>query len=286
MFLILSILTSTLLFAIFKLFPRFKINTFQAIVTNYLVAFCTGITTYSGPTSINQAINSGWFTGALILGLVFIIVFNIMAYTTQKLGITTVSVASKMSVIIPITFGVFFLNEQLGILKTTGIVIALIAVYLASSKSNNPDLKNKNFILPILIVLGSGIIDTSLKYMESTHVPKTDAGLFSSVIFSIAFILGLISLAFLFFYKQQKIELKNIIAGIILGIPNYFSIYFLVEALRTPNLDSGTIFTLNNVAIVLTSTIIGVLFFKEKLSIKNWTGIVLALIAIIIMTIK
>ena len=84
--------------------------------------------------------------------------------------------------------------------------------------------------------------------------------------------------------KALKIAPKNIIAGICLGIPNYFSIYFLIQALRNENLDSSTVFITNNVAILLLSTIIGVLFFKEKLIQKNWLGIILAIISILLVT--
>ena len=66
----------------------------------------------------------------------------------------------------------------------------------------------------------------------------------------------------------------------VLGIPNYFSIYFLVKALRSNLLDSSGIFTINNVAIVIISTLLGIVFFKEQLSLKNWIGIILAVISI------
>ena len=79
---------------------------------------------------------------------------------------------------------------------------------------------------------------------------------------------------------ELNLEYKNIIAGVVLGIPNYFSIYFLVKALRSNLLDSSGIFTINNVAIVIISTLLGIVFFKEQLSLKNWIGIILAVISI------
>ena len=76
------------------------------------------------------------------------------------------------------------------------------------------------------------------------------------------------------------LEYKNVIAGIVLGIPNYFSIYFLVKALRSDLFDSSGIFTINNVGIVIISTLLGIVFFRERLSMKNWIGIILAIISI------
>ncbi|RXG23965.1 EamA-like transporter family protein [Leeuwenhoekiella polynyae] len=104
------------------------------------------------------------------------------------------------------------------------------------------------------------------------------------MIFATAFILGLAVLIFQLIKGSQKIQLKNIIGGIALGVPNYFSIYFLVRALRHPSLESSTVFTLNNLGIVMVATLIGILFFKEKLSAKNWIGIGFAILSIILIT--
>ena len=282
-YLLLSIAASSLIFVIFKLFARYNVNTLQAIVVNYIIAFTTGILTYTGDTTIQEATGSGWFIGALLLGLIFISVFNLMALTTQKSGLSVVSVATKMSVIIPITFGIFYYNESAAILKIVGIVLALVAVYLASVKDKSI-LKNNSLLFPFLILIGSGIIDVSLKYFEQAHVKDTDAGIFSATIFASAGVLGILFISVQLFRKKIRLELKNLIAGIALGVPNYFSIYFLVQALRTDGLDSSTIFTLNNVSIVVLSTLLGILFFKERLLLKNWIGIALAVISIVLVT--
>ena len=80
----------------------------------------------------------------------------------------------------------------------------------------------------------------------------------------------------------MRVNLRNILGGIALGIPNYFSIYFLLKALQNEYLTSASIFTINNVAIVLLSTFLGILLFKEKISAKNWGGILLAVTSILL----
>lgn len=284
-YLLLSIAASSFIFVIFKLFARYNVNTLQAIVVNYIVAFTTGILTYTGDTSISGALQSGWFLGALFLGAVFITVFNLMAITTQKSGLSVVSVATKMSVIIPITFGIFYYQESAAFLKIAGIVLALVAVYLASVKDKSILTKN-SLLYPFLILIGSGVIDVSLKYFEQAYVKEADAGIFSATIFASAGILGIVYIVFQLIRGNIKLALKNVIAGIVLGVPNYFSIYFLVQALRADGLDSSTIFTLNNVSIVVFSTLLGIIFFKERLLLKNWIGIVLALVSIVLVTLS
>ena len=208
-----------------------------------------------------------------------------MAITTQRSGLSVVSVATKMSVVIPILFGLFYYNESLGALKLIGIGLALIAVYLSSIKtSKGINIDRKLILLPILVFIGSGIIDTSIKFLEDTYVAQNDVPLFSAIIFLAAAIVGLILLINQAIKGKFIFEAKNIIAGICLGIPNYFSIYFLVKTLRSDILDSSGIFTINNVAIVTISTLAGIILFKEKLLRKNWIGIGLAILSIILIS--
>ncbi len=282
-YLLLSILASTFIFIVFKLFERFNINILQAIVVNYVIAFTTGIISYNGTVTISQLPNIDWFYYTLALGALFIIVFNLMAITTQRSGLSVVSVATKMSVVIPVLFGLLYYNESLGALKLIGIGLALIAVYLSSIKTKKGiNIDRKLILLPILVFIGSGVIDTSIKFLEDTYVAQNDVPLFSAIIFLAAAIIGVFSLLYQAVKGKFKFEFKNIIAGICLGIPNYFSIYFLVKTLRSDILDSSGLFTINNVAIVTLSTLAGIILFREKLLPKNWLGIILAITSIIL----
>ena len=282
-FLISSIIASTLIFVIFNLFTKYKIHTLQAIVINYFVAGFTGLFNYSGTVSITSIIETKWFLGAAFLGILFISLFNVMALTAQRNGLSVVSVASKMSVVIPIIFGLYVYKEQLNVLKGFGILLALIAVYLTSQKRNTSR-NTKSIWLPIILFFGSGLLDTTLKYLETTYVAKADIPIFSASIFFIAGILGAVFILIQAFKTKVNIEFKTIGGGIILGVINYYSIYLLLKALQYKGLESSTLFTINNVSIVTLSTLVGLVFFKEHLGVKNWIGIVTAIISILLIT--
>ncbi len=250
---------------------------------NYMVAGFTGLTLYEGSISMQKVVANDWFWYAVALGSIFIIVFNLMAITTQRSGLSVVSVATKMSLVIPILFGLLYYNDSLGVLKLTGIILALIAVYLVSVKTKEGLRLDRNLlILPILVFLGSGIIDVSLKFLEDSFVAENDVPIFSATIFGAAATIGLMITMVQILKGAFRIELKNVIGGIALGIPNYFSVFFLVKALRSDLWDSSGIFTVNNVSVVLTSTLVGILLFNEKLGPKNWLGIAFAILAIIL----
>jgi len=282
-YLLFSICISSFLFVIFKLFDVLKINTFQAIVVNYLTAAILGFYLSNNSVSFQQIPSQPWFLGAFLLGIMFILVFNVMALTSQKNGLSVASVSSKMSVVIAIIFGVWYYEESIGLVKLIGILLALVAVYLTSIKEKNEIVKkNKDFLFPVLLFFGSGAIDTSLKYVETSFVAEGGVPLFSATIFGCAFVLGVIVLLYQKVKGILSFEFKSILGGVLLGVPNYFSIVYLLKALSTEGMESSTAFTLNNVGIVILSTLFGLFIFKEKLISKNWFGIIIAIVSIIL----
>ncbi|MCX7547451.1 EamA family transporter [Xanthomarina sp. F1114] len=282
--LLLSILASTFIFLLFKLFDRFKVNTLQAIVINYITACFCGLITSKNHFNLQEIIYSEWVFGALILGLLFILIFNVMAITSQLNGISVASVATKMSLVIPFVFGIYMYHESTGFQKLLGIFLALFAVYFVSVKKNTQFNFKSNLMYPIILFLGTGIIDTSIKYIETSYIKEGGIPIFSATIFFFAACFGFIVLIIQIIKKEFKFNPRSIPGGIALGIANYASIFFILKALNHESLESSTIFTINNVAILILTSIVGLLAFKEKLSIKNWIGIGLAIISILLVT--
>ena len=205
-YLILSILSSTGIFVLFKLFNKYNINTLQAIVVNYITACICGSVLYDGSINISEIVNSNWFYGAIGLGFLFIAIFNVMALTAQKNGLSVASVASKMSVIIPVLFGIYVYNESIGLYKIIGIILALIAVYLTSLKQKDDVVLTRSILLPILLFFGSGIIDTFINYFA----PDDKIPLFSATIFAIAAIIGFVILSFKSIKLKSHFKIKSI----------------------------------------------------------------------------
>ena len=164
--LIFSVLSSSAIYIVFKLFGRYKVTTLNALIINYLTAFILGLV-FQGNFSLNTlkpVIDKEWFLGSMMLGAMFILVFNLMVITTQKGGMSVVSVASKMSVAIPVVFVIIYYDESLGFLKIIGIILALVSVYMVSvRKKDGLSINMSYFIYPILVFLGSGIIESSIK---------------------------------------------------------------------------------------------------------------------------
>ncbi|MFT7250632.1 MAG: drug/metabolite transporter (DMT)-like permease, partial [Flavobacterium sp.] len=158
-----------------------------------------------------------------------------------------------------------------------------VAVYFTSKKEAGK-VEMKNFIFPILLFFGAGIVDTSVSYLQYTYLKDSEIALFSATTFLSAFFFGILTSIFKTIKGDFKFQGKSIIGGVFLGIPNYFSMYFLIKALHNKNLESATVFTLINIGVILLSTIFGIILFKEKLLKQNYLGIALAIIAVILVT--
>jgi drug/metabolite transporter (DMT)-like permease len=284
LYLLLSIFFNAILFVIIKSFSKFNIDALQALVVNYLTAFFVGLFFLNNQKINSHLLQKEWIYGSIILGFIFIGTFYATTIASQRNGLSTASVASKMSIVIPILSGVFLFHEVLNSIKIIGIIVALLAVYFTSKKEKGQIQVTGNLLYPALVFVGAGTIDASLKYLQSHFIPENEVGIFSTLTFLCAFFVGLFIISFQVIVKKTKIHWRNSIGGIILGIPNFFSLYFLVKMLEAKAFQSATLFTIHNIAIVILTTIVGVLFFKERLNKRNIFGILLALLAIFLVT--
>ncbi len=279
-------LLSAILYIILKFFERFQVTNVHGLTANYLTASLFSFF-YTFKTNLTLLPHSSSYAGfALGIGLLFICVFYTAAITAQKSGIAITSIAGKMSMVIPILFGYFLYNDQLTVYRIVGILLALSAVYLSSSTSDGDTAKTskKNWLFPLLLFIGSGLVDTSIKAGQHYYMTEENQYLYFAFLFGSAGVFGIAMTAYMYIRNKIKVKLKSIIAGFILGIANFYSLVFLVKALSDDRAESMLIFSISNVLVVLFSAVLGLLIFKEKPHKKNIIGLLLAIGAIIILT--
>ncbi|MDA3944504.1 MAG: EamA/RhaT family transporter [Bacteroidetes bacterium] len=283
LFLIATTLFSTAIFILFKLFKQNHIDNLQAIIANYIVASSIGYFAYESQFTPIDIIQAPWFKLSILIGAAFIGVFFLFALSSQKAGIAITAVSSKMSVVIPTAAGFLLFNELLNPQKIIGIILALIALYLALYKKSIDKLpfNIKLIILPLLIFVGTGVNDLLMKIADYYYL-QNDVLLLVSTIFAIALIIGLSILIFNLLRGKTKLRGRNFIAGTLLGLVNFGSTYFLFRSLEI--FDSSYLFPIRNTGVVGLSALTAFLIFGEKLEKINWLGIILAIIAIVTIT--
>ncbi len=284
LYLIGSIILTSYLTIFFKIVEKLRLDNFQVIVFNYITCVITGsLVNGHFPVTVSN-MNQDWFKWAVIMGLMFISLFNLIAFTAQKSGVAVTSVANKLSMVIPFLFSIFLYNEPVTSFKLLGILLALAAVLLTCwPKQSLADKKKGNalvWILPAILFIGSGLLDSLIKFVEHNYLNGNNNNDYLVTAFASAGAIGTVLLIYKYITKQLTFSIKALLMGIALGIPNYFSIWCLVRVLKDYSNNSSAIFPINNMGIVLFSTIVAWLAFKEKLTLLNWIGVLLSLGAI------
>ena len=283
-YLLISILCTAGLVLMFKVFAMRGIPIFQAIVFNYISATICGIIFLPDKTPLltGSIFSHSWLPFALLLGTMFIMVFNLTSMATVRYGVSTASVAMKLGLVFPVLLAFLFYGEPFNFLKLLGILFAFAAVILSSLKdeTQTPNHKSAFAFLPLLVFFGSGACDSFTQFVSKKYVGTDGMEEFSLFLFVAAGAIGLVMFAFQLINKKSVFNLQSLIFGTILGVINYFSFLFLLKALANISWGSSVVFPVSNLGTVLVATVAGILFFKERISKINLLGLSFALISI------
>jgi drug/metabolite transporter (DMT)-like permease len=282
LYIVLAAILVSWIFVLFKMFPKYGVSTFPAIVINYVTACICGFIFFGHTLKQEAFLHTSWIPYVVLCGFLFIGLFLLMGISSQKNGVSLTSVTVKMSMAISMLMMIFSYNEKVGVVKILGIFIATLAVLSMSiSKKEAKNSKDKNgSLLLVLLFIGCGVLDFTLNYVQNFHLEYLSIPLFSAIGLGSAGVIGTIILLFLLGKKKESINRNTLIGGILLGVPNYFSIFFIIQSYSTTSWSDSTVLAVMNVLTVLTSTLVGVFAFSEKLDRLKWIGLVSAFFAI------
>ncbi|MBP4138661.1 DMT family transporter [Flavobacterium geliluteum] len=280
LFLVLSILCSVIVGVIFKISRNFSVNSIQIVVINYVTALLLCFFTFS-PNVQELTVNAPWsiYIGVgILLPVVFLFLIASIAY----MGIVKTDAAQRLSLFIPILAAWFIFKEDFNSYKILGLLVGFTALLFILKKQSAND--SNKWIYPALVLLGFGVIDILFKQIALyTTLPYTTS-LF--VVFSIALVVSLIVVVYDVIAKKSKINLQNILFGALVGIFNFGNILFYLKAHKSFSDNPSTVFAGMNMGVIILGSLVGLLFFKEKISKINFIGLFLALIAIVLIVIS
>ena len=293
LYLILARVFSTGVFVAMRLFERFGLDNHQALMWNYVFAAGTGFLICKHFETPVQLVNEPWFGLSILTGFWFIFTYLLMTASTQRSGVTVTSLSSKLSVVLPTLAGVVLFGEKLGVVATTGIVLALVALVLvvgggkgdAINRVSTGKGKQRFLIalLPVFIFLGTGTGDILMKLTEQQN-KGDNMGFMIAFIYFIAMLFGILLVAYELIRGKSKWQWKSAFGGIGLGVINFFSTFSVYHAMRC--FDNVVLFPIYNIGVVSLTALTGWLLFKEKLTWKNYLGLAIAIIAVILITLK
>lgn len=280
LFLVLSILCSVTVGIIFKFSRNYTTNVSQIISWNYIFALLLCYASFQ--PNLKKIDNTAPWTIYISLGILLPAVFLFLALSIKKIGIAKTDAAQRLSLFIPILAAWLLFGEAFNGLKITAFCIALIALLLILSKKTENT--NNSWIYPAMVLVGFGIIDILFKQISLyTSLPYTSS-LF--VIFCLALLIMTMVQIYEVVFKNVGFQKVNFIFGALVGVFNFGNILFYLKAHQAFSESPSTVFAAMNMGVIILGSFAGIFLFKEKLSTKNYLGLVLALLAIVLIVLS
>lgn len=307
----LAVACSLAIAMIFKHVARRGLDRLLLLTTNYLAAFLISVAALQ-VSGFNPS------TGLLMLGVgtggLFIAGFFVLALAVAVAGMSLATAVMRISVVIPFVASWIIWNETPSGFQFAGLAVASAAFVLLSrrpralpvdviptadprelavdvlptadpqeriqaQRGQQPTANSQRTVLSVLLalfVLG-GVIDTMMKTFDEAFAADHSRAAFMMMVFGVAFLVGLIIVA----VRRQRPDLPTIIWGAALGAVNFGSVEFILRAIR--ELSGPFVFPANNILVVIGSALLGVLFWGERLSRRNWIGLGLAALALLLL---
>lgn len=281
-YIVLSILCSVTVAVLLKLAKRYQISIVQVVTVNYLAALTLCFLFFKPDLNLISA-DAPW-TIYVILAILLPTVFLFLAASIKNLGIVKTDIAQRLSLFIPILAAYFIFQENFNSLKIIGLLIGFPAIFLTFLRSSKENDKRGSWIYPVSVFVGFGVIDVLFKQIALYKSMPYTTSLFT--IFCLAFIVSMAIVIYQTITGKIKLQLVNLACGLILGMFNFGNILFYMKAHKVFVDNPSTVFAAMNLGVIVVGSLIGVIVFKEKLNKLNYAGIVLAIAAVIFITLS
>lgn len=276
-YLLLAIASSSLVAIVMRTSEKYVKGNHGMLAINYVI--CTLMAAiYSGLGNLFPKVEGIGFTLGLGAGtgVIYLAGLLLVQLNIQKNGVVMAALFQKLGLVVQVLLSIVFFKERPEMLQIVGLIICLAAIVLINFEKEQTAVNFKLGLLLILLV--SGLCDGMSKIHEELgNVALSEHFLFYT--FGVALVLCVV----LILVKKEKVGWKDVGFGVLLGVPNYFSARFLLKALN--DIAAVIVFPTFSVATVVVITMTGLLIFKEKLSRKQWIGMGMILIALVLLNI-
>ncbi len=298
LYFLLAVVFTVMLYLIMRAYPRYQVDSFHAVVFNYYSCVLTGLLLTPDLRVFEQV---RWTSEGTVLtmalGAMFVTAFMLIGLTAQKVSVTATSLAGNMSLVIPVLFGLFVFknnNKDFTALNYLGLVLALVALALgaiqrspkaaANATTEGQVAKQALWIFPILTFFASGTNNTLINFLSSKYYPAGQITVFMIIACFGAVLIGTSILGYRTIAHGHKLKFRSVVGGLLLGVPNFLSLYFLLLALAAFGNSAAYVFPIYNILTMLVSALAAWVLYKERLNTLNRWGLVLAIAAIVLIS--
>jgi len=274
-YLLLAVVSSAMVSLVMRISENYISGKRGLLAVNYVMCcvlalfFIGNGSTFLAREGLGTVLGMGSINGILYLGG-----FMLLQTNVQKNGVVLSATFMKLGLLIPMIFSVLFFNELPNFIQIIGFLIAVVSILLINFERSQSSAGFKMSLLLLLLVNGGA--DAMSKVFEEMG-PAHQSGQFLFYTFLTA---GILCFAYVI-WKKERMGRAEILFGLFIGIPNFFSAKFLLAALE--KLKAVIVYPTYSVGTLLAVTLVGVCVFKERLSRKQWFGLCLILISLILL---
>lgn len=275
-YLLLAIFSSAMVSIVMRLSDRKVTNNFAMLVMNYLMcsllsAGSAGLNNLFDPANSKLAITTamGCFNGVLYLTS-----FVLLQVNVRRNGVVLSSTFMKLGLLVTMVVSICFYGEMPNLMQSIGFILAVGAILLINYKKESGSAGFKAGLLWLLLC--GGMADAMSKIFEESGVPGME-GQFLFFTFFTALIFCILCML----VKGQRIGKWEVLFGLLIGIPNFYSSKFLLRALEA--VAAVIAYPVYSVAGILVVTMAGVLLFRERLEKRQWIALAIILAALILL---
>lgn len=278
-YLLAAIISSALLSVCMRLSGKYVHSRMVMFTANY--AICTVISLFYTDGTHLSAFDGGmtWAAGlGIVSGFLYLLSLALFEKNIRLNGVILSSAAMKLGgVLIPVVTAVAFFHEELGWVKLIGVAIAVAAVILINVEKVDADRDGKRYWLFILL-FGSGFSDVMANVYD-----KTGETVFKNHYLFFSFLAAALLSFVVSLIRKDRAALPDILCGIVIGVPNYFSALFLLAALGdVPAVIAYPVFSVGTIIVI---TAVSTLVFREKLTGRKKGALLLILAALVLLNI-
>ena len=212
----------------------------------------------------------------MIAGILMLAGFVLLQLNVQINGVVLSATFSKLGVLVPTLLAVTVFGEIMKGRQVMGFLLALAAILLINFEKDQSNAKSKTGLL--ILLAANGAADAMAKIYEELGNPAL-----KDMYLCITFIVASLLSAGFALMKKQKIGIHDILWGFLLGIPNYYSVRFLMKALE--KIPAVILYPTYSVATIVVISIAGIILFKEKLSRRQSVATGIILVSLVLLNI-
>lgn len=259
-----------------------RLSSSRAVNINGMVAFnyltcliCAWALSHSPAFSFESSGFSTALSLGTLNGLLYVTGMILMQKNIRQSGVILTTTFAKLGVLIPILFAALYFHEIPNTQQIIGVVLSIIGIVMI--KANPSERTQFHFSLLTLLFVTGGVSSVLKAYAEIGTTTLSNTFLF--IAFSTAFVIA----CGLAFHKKERLGSSEMLWGIMLGLPNFFTSRFILDALDT--IAAVIVYPMRGVGTILLVTLIGIVLFKEYLNRRQWLALTLILAAITLLNI-